>query len=161
MCLLSVLVHSALYQCLRICRLTFCPIIPSCAPCGLSSSVSTQTCVYFLQTLCVPSSLTFVRLFFICLELFLSSYVTMHGPILHCSTIVYHFSVCVCECVSLNSSSIWGWEMWVKWWSVGFWCMSGSARLLPWPPAATSASPSLLQNVSAALLSSLAIGFLL
>lgn len=57
--------------------------------------------------------------FFICLELFLSSCVTMPGPIPHCSTIVYHFSVCVCIYVrvSLNSSSIWGWEMWVKWWS--------------------------------------------
>ncbi len=75
--------------------------------------------------------------------------------------LLFSILVCVFVRVSTNSSGIWGWEMWVKWWSVGFWCMSGAARLLPWPPAATSAFASLLQNISAALLSSLAIGFLL
>lgn len=39
-------------------HLTFCPDIPSSAPCGLFFSVSTQICIYFLQTLCISSSWT-------------------------------------------------------------------------------------------------------
>lgn len=163
-CLLSVLVHSALYQCLRNCRLTLCPNIPSCAPCSLSSSISTKNIRLFpsntMRSFQVWPVWDFFHLFravpfFMCDKAWNDS-----ASLDYCLAFQ-----CVCVCVnvrvSVNSSGIWGWEMWVKCWSVGFWCMSGSAQLLLWPPAATSASASLLQNISAALLSSLAIGFLL
>lgn len=75
-------VHSALYQCLRICHLAFCPEHLSCAHCGLSSSVSTDMHLFSSNT--VRSSLTCVRLLFRAVLFFICDNAWSDSALLHC-----------------------------------------------------------------------------